>query len=119
MEELKKWFGGSTNLKRNVDRLKADKQGRHVLEWFVTSEYDWLVTLDSDLIMRPDRLELMQGMLPKRGGSCRCTIPAALVIQPSIATSFCVGWNIWGMQFSLISIFSQENVDRNETVEKV
>ena len=48
---------------------EADKQGRHILEWFITTDYDWLVTLDSDLIVRPDWLELLRGMLPHTWGA--------------------------------------------------
>ena len=65
--DLQQWFG-SPSVQRNVKRLKADKQARHILEWFVDTDYDWLVTLDSDLIVRPDWLELLRGMLPHTQG---------------------------------------------------
>ena len=65
--DLQKWFG-SPSVQRNVKRFKADKQARHILEWFVGTDYDWLITLDSDLIVRPDWLELLQGMLPHTQG---------------------------------------------------
>jgi len=65
--DLKKWFGGPS-VQRNAKRFKADKQARHILEWFVGTDYDWLVTLDSDLIVRPDWLELLRGMLPRTQG---------------------------------------------------
>jgi hypothetical protein len=65
--DLQKWFG-SPSVQRNVKRFKADKQARHILEWFVGTDYDWLITLDSDLIVRPDWLELLRGMLPHTQG---------------------------------------------------
>jgi len=65
--DLQKWFG-SHSVQRNAKRFKADKQARHILEWFVGTDYDWLVTLDSDLIVRPDWLELLRGMLPHTQG---------------------------------------------------
>ncbi len=65
--DLQKWFG-SHSVQRNAKRFKADKQARHILEWFVGTDYDWLITLDSDLIVRPDWLELLRGMLPHTQG---------------------------------------------------
>ena len=67
VDDLKKWFH-TENVQQNTERQKADKQGRHILEWFITTDYDWLVTLDSDLIVRPDWLELLRGMLPRTQG---------------------------------------------------
>ena len=67
IDDLKKWFH-TENVQQNTERQKADKQGRHILEWFITTDYDWLVTLDSDLIVRPDWLELLRGMLPRTQG---------------------------------------------------
>ena len=64
---MQKWFG-SHSVQRNAKRFKADKQARHILEWFVGTDYDWLITLDSDLIVRPDWLELLRGMLPHTQG---------------------------------------------------
>tara|TARA_B110000090_G_scaffold7060_3_gene7368 strand:+ start:24273 stop:27977 length:3705 start_codon:yes stop_codon:yes gene_type:complete len=65
--DVQKWFG-SHSVQRNAKRFKADKQARHILEWFVGTDYDWLITLDSDLIVRPDWLELLRGMLPHTQG---------------------------------------------------
>ena len=65
--DLQQWFGGPS-VQRNAKRFKADKQARHILEWFVGTDYDWLITLDSDLIVRPDWLELLRGMLPRTQG---------------------------------------------------
>lgn len=65
--EVQKWFR-SHSVQRNAKRFKADKQARHILEWFVGTDYDWLITLDSDLIVRPDWLELLRGMLPHTQG---------------------------------------------------
>ena len=59
VDDLKKWFSTS-NVRRNEVRLKADKQARAIMEWFVETEYDWLVTLDSDLIVRPDWLTIFE-----------------------------------------------------------
>lgn len=66
-DELKKWFH-TEHVQLNTERQKADKQGRAILEWFITSEYDWLVTLDSDLIVRPDWFQSLQEMLPQTQG---------------------------------------------------
>ena len=65
--ELQKWFH-TENVQQNTERFKADKQARHILEWFVGTDYDWLITLDSDLIVRPDWLELLRGMLSHTQG---------------------------------------------------
>jgi len=65
--DLQQWFGGPS-VQRNAKRFKADKQARHILEWFVGTDYDWLVTLDSDLIVRPEWLKLLRGMLPHTQG---------------------------------------------------
>lgn len=59
VDDLKNWFNTS-NVRRNKVRLKADKQARAIMEWFVETEYDWLVTLDSDLIVRPDWLSIFE-----------------------------------------------------------
>ena len=59
VDDLRKWFSTS-NVRRNEVRLKADKQARAIMEWFVETEYDWLVTLDSDLIVRPDWLTIFE-----------------------------------------------------------
>lgn len=65
--DLKKWFR-TKKVQQNTEHQKADKQARHILEWFITTDYDWLVTLDSDLIVHPDWLELLRGMLPRTQG---------------------------------------------------
>lgn len=67
VEDLKKWFH-TENVQQKTLRQKADKQARHILEWFVGTDYDWLITLDSDLIVRPNWLELLRGMLPRTQG---------------------------------------------------
>lgn len=65
--DLQEWFH-TENVQQNTERFKADKQARHILEWFVGTDYDWLITLDSDLIVRPDWLELLRGMLSHTQG---------------------------------------------------
>lgn len=65
--DLKKWFC-TENIHRNEKRLKADGQARAVLEWFVKTDYDWLVTLDSDLIVRADWISIFKKMIPKTQG---------------------------------------------------
>ena len=64
---MQEWFH-TENVQQNTERFKADKQARHILEWFVGTDYDWLITLDSDLIVRPDWLELLRGMLSHTQG---------------------------------------------------
>lgn len=61
-DDLQSWFG-TTNVRQNEKRLKPDKQARSIVEWFVDTEYDWLVTLDSDLIVRPDWLSVLKSHL--------------------------------------------------------
>ena len=67
IDDLKKWFA-TKNVRKSTERLRPDKNARKILEWFVGTDYDWLVTLDSDLIVRPDWLELLRGMLPHTQG---------------------------------------------------
>ena len=67
ISELRSWFGTS-NVRRNAERLKADRQARQIMEWFVETDYDWLVTLDSDLIVRPDWLDKMRAVLTRVPG---------------------------------------------------
>ena len=66
-DDLQEWFH-TENVEQNTERFKADKQARHILEWFVGTDYDWLITLDSDLIVRPDWLELLRWMLSRTQG---------------------------------------------------
>jgi hypothetical protein len=67
IDDLKDWFG-TENVRQNSVRKKPDRQARAIVEWFVETDYDWLVTLDSDLIVRPDWLSRFKHHLPKTQG---------------------------------------------------
>ena len=72
-EDLTDWFHvDPSHVMRFSTKMKADKMGRTILNWFVGDKskhnYDWVVTLDSDLIIRPDWLELLKKALPKTQG---------------------------------------------------
>lgn len=67
---LRNWFG-TQNIQRFDDRKKADLMGRTILEWFAehkTVRYDWVVTLDSDLIVNPEWLRHLRNALSKTDG---------------------------------------------------
>lgn len=65
--QLKEWFG-TEHVHINQYRFGPDKNARNILEWFLRTDYDWLVTLDSDLIVRPDWLTILKTLLPKTQG---------------------------------------------------
>lgn len=67
IDDLKSWFE-TTNVRQNEKRLKPDKQARAIVEWFIETDYDWLVTLDSDLIVRPDWFAKFEHHLKKTQG---------------------------------------------------
>ncbi len=66
-KDLKKWFN-TEHVYRNHKRFKADKQARYILEWFVGTDYDWAVTLDSDLIVDKHWLTKLRNILPNTQG---------------------------------------------------
>ena len=66
-KDLRVWFG-TDNVRQNDERLKPDRQARAIVEWFIETDYDWLVTLDSDLIVRPDWLEKFKDHLTETQG---------------------------------------------------
>lgn len=65
--ELKQWFQ-TDNVRINHKRFKPDRQARSIVEWFVDTDYDWLVTLDSDLIVRPDWLQILRKHMAQTDG---------------------------------------------------
>jgi hypothetical protein len=66
-ENLKAWFL-TDNIFINEKRLRPDAQARNIIEWFVQTDYDWLVTLDSDLIVRPDWQQILREHLDETDG---------------------------------------------------
>ena len=66
-EHLKEWFL-TDNIFINQKRLRPDAQARKIMKWFVESDYDWIVTLDSDLIVRPDWLSILKEHLSQTEG---------------------------------------------------
>jgi hypothetical protein len=68
VQDLKEWFG-TPNVMQPSKRLESNRAGREIVEWFVhKTDYDWVVTLDSDLIVRPDWLQLLKNTLPQTNG---------------------------------------------------
>lgn len=65
--ELAEWFL-TPNICVNEKRLHPDGNARKIMEWFLSTDYDWLVTLDSDLIVRSDWLTILKTLLPKTQG---------------------------------------------------
>lgn len=65
--ELAEWFS-TPNICVNEKRLHPDGNARKIMEWFLSTDYDWLVTLDSDLIVRSDWLTILKTLLPKTQG---------------------------------------------------
>ena len=61
------WYG-TEHVWQSKKRLKADAMARHILEWFLSTKYDVLVLLDSDLIVAPDwHAELRTGLRESTG----------------------------------------------------
>ena len=52
-KELLNWYA-TNNVFVTKKHLKADAMARHILEWFVNTEYDILVLLDSDMVVAPN-----------------------------------------------------------------
>ena len=65
--DLQQWFA-TKNVRQSAVRLRPDKNARKILEWFVGTEYDWIVTLDSDLIVRPDWMSMFEKIIHKTPG---------------------------------------------------
>jgi len=61
------WYG-TEHIWQSKKRLKADAMARHILEWFVTTKYDVLVLMDSDLLVSPNWLsDLRVGLRESTG----------------------------------------------------
>lgn len=52
-DDLVHWYG-TQHVQLSETHLKADAMARHILEWFLKSEYDVVVLLDSDLLVAPN-----------------------------------------------------------------
>ena len=66
-KDLAAWYG-TEHIFIAKRRLKADAMARHILEWFVSSQYDVLVLLDSDLVVAPNWLDsLHDGLRESKG----------------------------------------------------
>ena len=52
-DDLVQWYG-TQHVQLSETHLKADAMARHILEWFLKSEYDVVVLLDSDLLVAPN-----------------------------------------------------------------
>jgi len=66
-KDLASWYG-TEHIFIAKRRLKADAMARHILEWFVSSQYDVLVLLDSDLVVAPNWLDsLHDGLRDSKG----------------------------------------------------
>ena len=66
-KDLASWYG-TEHIFISKRRLKADAMARHILEWFVSSQYDVLVLLDSDLVVAPNWLgSLHAGLRDSKG----------------------------------------------------
>ena len=66
-DDLLEWYG-TEHVWQSKKRLKADAMARHILEWFLSTKYDVLVLLDSDLIVAPDwHAELRTGLRESTG----------------------------------------------------
>lgn len=50
-DQLRKWYGKDIHYFRSKKRLKADKNTKRLFTYFSKSNYDILLTLDSDLIL--------------------------------------------------------------------
>ncbi len=52
-QDLRQWYG-TDHVWTSDTKLHADGMARHIAEWFLTTEYDIVVTMDSDLVVAPD-----------------------------------------------------------------
>jgi len=66
-QDLIEWYG-TKHVFQSKKRLKADAMARHILEWFLESEYDVLVLLDSDLLVSPNWLPKLRDGLRESTG---------------------------------------------------
>jgi glycosyltransferase involved in cell wall biosynthesis len=66
-QDLIGWYG-TEHVWQSKKRLKADAMARHILEWFLSTKYDVLVLLDSDLLVAPDWHDDLQKGLHKSIG---------------------------------------------------
>jgi len=66
-QDLIGWYG-TEHIWQSTKRMKADAMARHILEWFLSTKYDVLVLLDSDLLVSPNWLaELQLGLQHSHG----------------------------------------------------
>ena len=66
-QDLMEWYG-TEHVSQSKNRLKADAMARHILEWFLSTNYDVLVLLDSDLVVAPGWVaELKLGLSESKG----------------------------------------------------
>jgi hypothetical protein len=64
--ELTSWFGSThVQLAGKEGKLGPDGNSARVMDWFASSNYDWMVTLDSDLVVEPSWLSRLQAVLPR------------------------------------------------------
>jgi hypothetical protein len=67
---LMRWFRvPAERVVVSSERLHADARAFSVLQWFSQSQYDWLITLDSDLIVKPSWLQELRVLFPKSRGA--------------------------------------------------
>ena len=66
-EDLMEWYG-TEHVWQSKKRLKADAMARHILEWFLSTKYDVLVLLDSDLLVSSNWLTELRAGLRKSTG---------------------------------------------------
>tara|TARA_B100000795_G_scaffold183742_1_gene139367 strand:- start:380 stop:8629 length:8250 start_codon:yes stop_codon:yes gene_type:complete len=66
-DELRQWYG-TEHVWQSKKHLKADAMARHILEWFLTTKYDVLVLLDSDLLVSPNWLSKLRDGLRESTG---------------------------------------------------
>ena len=65
--DLLEWYG-TKHVWQSIKRIKADAMARHILEWFLSTKYDVLVLLDSDLLVSPNwHVELQKGLRKSTG----------------------------------------------------
>lgn len=65
--QLRKWYGKDIHYFRSTTRLKADKNTRALFTHFAKSNYDILLTLDSDLILDNQWKQFIYGNIDKSG----------------------------------------------------
>ena len=65
--DLRQWYG-TEHVWQSKKHLKADAMARHILEWFLTTKYDVLVLLDSDLLVSPNWLSKLRDGLRESTG---------------------------------------------------